>query len=278
MTGLIPGLLLAAVAAGGVSTTKPAAERLTIRLSPYVGRLLTVPIVIGSHTLTFLLDTGGGQTLITPRVAALIGCAPSGRSVGFRMSGERVEFKHCGATRLEIGGRAFTRSGIAVWDVMSVLPKDLPPLDGVLALDVFEQQPFTLDLASLSLTLESPASLAERQAGARKISARIATGPSGAELTVFLQGRVEEPGWFLFDSGNLDLVQAAPHLLRATGPLPREIESAPFAIDGLPAGRLPVRVRDLIHDGALSESFLREWIWTIDLARREVWAHPRPIP
>ena len=128
------------------------------------------------------------------------------------MSGERVLFKHCDATRLEIAGRAFARSQIAVWDVMAVLPKELPPLDGVLALDVFERQPFTLDLASGTLTLESPASTKERTQGARMVKARIATGLSGAELTLFLHGRLDEPGWFLFDSGNLDLVQAAPHL------------------------------------------------------------------
>lgn len=272
--------LVCAMALVGATLTAMAADPPTppvvIRLNPYAGRLVTVPVVMEKHTLTFLLDTGGGQTLITPRVATLIGCAPSGRSVGFRMSGERVEFKHCGATRLEIGGRTFARAQIAVWDVMSVLPRELPPLDGVLALDVFEQQPFTLDLAGGSLTLESSASLKERQRGARTLKARVATGLSGAELTLFLQGRLDEPGWFLFDSANLDLVQAAPHLLRATGPLPREIESASFALEGLPAGNLPVRVRDLIHDGALSESFLRGWAWTIDLARGEVRAHPRP--
>nr|MBP9948425.1 hypothetical protein [Vicinamibacteria bacterium] len=88
------------------------------------------------------------------------------------------EFKHCDATRLEIAGRAFARSQIAVWDVMAVLPKEMPPLDGVLALDVFERQPFTLDLASGTLTLESPASTKERTQGARMVKARIATGLS----------------------------------------------------------------------------------------------------
>ncbi len=270
--------LICALALAGASVPATAAEPpplpVLIRLNPYAGRLVTVPIVIEKRTLTFLLDTGGGQTLITPRVASLIGCTPTGRSVGFRMNGERVEFKHCGATRLEIGGLAFARSQIAVWDVMAVLPKELPPLDGVLALDLFEQQPFSLDLASGTLTLESPAAMRERTHGGNRVKARIATGTSGAELTLFLYGRLNEPGWFLFDSANLDLVQAAPHLVRPSGPLPRQVEGAPFALDGLPGRSLPIRVRDLIHDGALSESFLRGWIWTIDLPRRQVWAHP----
>jgi hypothetical protein len=49
--------------------------------------------VIGRDSVSLLLDTGGGETLIAPRVAAEIGCVPRGRSVGFRLRGERVEFR-----------------------------------------------------------------------------------------------------------------------------------------------------------------------------------------
>lgn len=269
--------LLCPLAAAASGAEPPAGQKaITVRLSPYVGRLVTVPVVIEKKTLTFLLDTGGGQTLITPRVAAMLGCTPRGRSVGFRMNGDRVEFKHCESTRLEIGGRAILRPGVAVWDVMSVLPKDLPTLDGVLALDVFEGLPVTLDLAGATLTLESPASLARRLRGAKKVTARVATGLSGAERTVFLRGRLDERGWFLFDSANLDLVQAAPHMLGAVGPLPREVD-ATLKIDGLPPIISPLRVRELIHDGALSEAFLRAWVWTFDLARSEIRAAPSKI-
>lgn len=270
-------VLLWAAVPVAASADEPLTRPLTVRLSPYVGKLLTVPVVIGAHTLTFLLDTGGGQTLITPRVATMLGCTPSGRSVGFRMSGERVEFNHCGATRLEVGGRAFALPQLAVWDVSSVLPKELRAPDGVLALDVFEQQPFTLDLAHGVLTLESAVSLRRRTKEARKAKARIATGISGAERTLFLHGVLETPGWFLFDSGNLDLVQAAPHMVAAAGAVPREIGAVTLALDGLPPGTVRVRLRDLIHDGALSEAFLRTWIWTIDLAHGDVWVAPLPL-
>lgn len=251
-----------------------AEEAVSVRLRPYVGRLLSVPIVMERRTLTFLLDTGGGQTLITPAVAATLGCNPHGRAVGFRMNGDRVDFKYCDSATLEIGGRAIVRSPIAVWDVMSVLPKDLPPLDGVLALDALADRAFSLDLANATLTLESPASLERRLPGTRKLTARVATGPSGAERTLLLRGALDEPGWFLFDSGNLDLVQAAPHMLRAPGPLPREVDAALLRIDGLPPMSSPLRVRDIIHDGALSESLLRAWVWTFRLATADVWAAP----
>jgi hypothetical protein len=268
------GLILVAFTPLALAAGPEAEEAVSVRLRPYVGRLLSVPIVVEQRNLTFLLDTGGGQTLITPGLAATLGCIPHGRAVGFRMNGDRVEFKYCDRARLEIGGRAVERSPIAVWDVMSILPKDFPPLDGVLALDALADRAFSLDLANATLTLESTASLARRLPGTRKLTARVANGLSGAERTLFLRGALDEPGWFLFDSGNLDLVQATPHMLRATGPLPREVDAALLNIDGLPPAKSSLRVRDILYDGALSESFLRAWVWTFRLATGEVWAAP----
>jgi hypothetical protein len=250
----------------------PARESITLRLEPYVGRLLTVSAGLGPEKLTLLFDTGGGQTLITPRVAAKLGCTPHGRSVGLRMSGERVEFRHCESVTLEVGGRRFVRPQIAVWDVAAVLPKDFPPLDGVLALDTFADQPFTLSLAARTLTLESTETLERRIAGMRRVEARTATGLSGGDLTVFVRGALEEAGWFLFDSGNLDLVQAAPHMVHESGTVPRQLDAALLGLAGLPPVKVSVRIREIVHDGVLSESFLSEWIWTFRLATGELWA------
>jgi hypothetical protein len=248
----------------------PLAGEVSIRLEPYVGRLVTVVVRVGEERLRLLLDTGGGQTLVTPRVAQRLGCTPRGRSVGLRMNGERVEFRCCDAVPVEIGGRPLRASELAIWDVMSVLPKDVPPLDGVLALDRLAGQPFTLDLSGRTLTLESAASLDRRVARARRLEARVATGLSGADLTVFVHGVLGQPGWFLFDSGNLDMTQVAPHMLPPTA----STSAGLLTLDGLPPAEVPTRVRDIIHDGVLAESFLRGWVWTFRLARGEVWAAP----
>jgi hypothetical protein len=151
-----------------------------------------------------------------------------------------------------------------------VLPRDVPPLDGVLALDRLAERPFTLDLSGRTLTLESAASLDRRVAGMRRLQARVATGLSGADLTVFVHGALGQPGWFLFDSGNLDVTQVAPHMLPSTGSTPPS--SGLLALDGLPPVEVPTRVREIIHDGVLAESFLSRWVWTFRLATGELWA------
>jgi hypothetical protein len=186
------------------------------------------------------------------------------------MTGERVVFEQCDTSALEIGGRSLPKSGIAVWDVTAVLPKDLPPLDGVLALDTFAGQPFTLQLAAKTLTLESARSLERRVATMTRVLARTATGLAGADLTVFVRGALEKPGWFLFDSGNLDLTLAAPHMVQGSVAVPSQFESA-LSLDGLPTRNVPVSVREIIYDGVLAEDFLRQWIWTFRLASGELW-------
>jgi len=191
------------------------------------------------------------------------------------MTGERISFEHCDVSALEIGGRRLpTRFGVAVWDIEAALPKDLPPLDGVLALDVFADQPFTLQLDAKTLTLESAISLERRVATMKRVQARIATGLSGGELDVFVRSTVDRPGWFLFDSGNLDDTRVASHMVKRSVAVPYQIESATLAVDGLPAGTVPLSVRELIYDGVLAEKFLRNWVWTFRLAGGELWACP----
>lgn len=107
-----------------------------IALRPYVAELRTVEVVIDGKAYDFLFDSGGGYTLLSPQILDAAGCVPSGQLTGFRMSGERVDFKKCGATALRIGAVAFhVESG--VFDINALLPDTLPALHGVLSLHTF---------------------------------------------------------------------------------------------------------------------------------------------
>ena len=243
-----------------------------VPLEQYVGRFVTVTAIVGGDTAKLLLDTGGGQTLITPQLAERLGCTPRGRSVGFRMSGERVEFARCDSVTVEIGGQRFEHPEIGVWDLMAILPEGLPRLDGLLALNTFADTPFTLDLDGQELMLETASSLEIRVRDMNPVRARVATGPSGGDLTVFVHGVIDASGWFLIDTGNLDVVQVAQHLVGATGPVPREVDSVTLTLTGLAPRETTIRIVDIIYDGALSEQLLREWMWTFHLGAGNVWA------
>lgn len=243
-----------------------------VALTPYIGQLVTVDAVIGTDTTRLLFDTGGGETLISPAIAERLGCTPSGRSVGYRMNGDRVDFTYCSSVTLSIGGIGFRHDQIGVWDVQALLPTGVPPIDGVLSLKTFANHPFTLRLAERKLTLETLDTFRAQLEGMSRLRSRIATGSDGDELTVFVRGAVGVTAWFLMDSGNLDVVQAGPHLQPARSSDAFETWDAELTLDGLPGVPATFRTRDIIYDGVLSESFLRQWIFAFDLSVNQVWA------
>ncbi len=246
-----------------------------IPLTPYIGRLVTVKAAIGNDELQLLLDTGGGESVIGPHIAEKINCIPNGRKIGFRMSGEQVVFQYCRDVPLVIGGVEFNHDEIGVWDIKSVLPENVPPVDGILSLKTFRHQPFTLDLSSKSLILETPKSLVDRVKNMNLLKSRIATGPDGSELDVFVYGRLKKDGWFLLDSGNLDAIMVSKEFLdndSLNSNSTSDLNEAELKLAGLPFRPVRYRTGDIIYDGALSEEFMREYIFTFDLSSNAVWA------
>jgi hypothetical protein len=248
-----------------------------VPLLPYIGRLVTLDATVGQRTIRLIFDTAAGETIISPEVASRIGCSPSGRSIGYRMNGDRIAFAKCLNVTMLIGGIAFPHDEIAVWDVKSVLPEDAPPIDGVLSLKTLAKQPFTLQLAGRRITLETHDSYRHRIAGMNHLSSRLATGPDGDELSAFVRGAGPGGAWYLIDSGNLDVVQAAPHL-RAMPPNTEGTWEADLKLEGLPAVPATFRTHDIIYDGVLSEAFLRQFILSFDLSANEIWAAPLDQP
>jgi hypothetical protein len=154
---------------------------------------------------------------------------------------------------------------VAVFDVNALLPKELPRLDGVLALDAFRGNVITLDWPAHSLIIRGSVT-ADSAVATNGVAARLATGESGRFLTAL--ARVEgtrEPLWFLLDSGNLRGTLVSTTVLRdSLLPLagPRE---ALLTV----GGRTPVRVAfsaaDLILDGALGSDYFLRGSVTLDL-------------
>jgi hypothetical protein len=256
------------------SASVAAALPLEVPLVPYLGRLVTVEAQAGGRPLKLIFDTGGGETLIAPQVAAALGCTPSGRGIGYRASAEQIEFRYCPDVTLTIAGKEFPHERIAVWDVRSVLPDDVPPVDGVLSLATFRSQPFTMQLADRRLMLETAASLTERVLAMSPLRTRIATGPDGGELTVFVLATAPARGWFLIDSGNLDVVRLGPHYPAAGEADADGVWESRLTLEGAGPVRARFRTAQIIYDGLLSEEFLRQWTLTFDLAGNQVWARP----
>lgn len=250
----------------------------TIRLQRYAGNLKKVVLRIGGKDWDFLFDTGGGETFISPQVAAHLGKTPHGANSTFRMSGEPVSYADCDSVSIRIGRKTRFHRQTGVWDLMKILPAGLPRVDGVLSLRSFSNEAITLLLDQGLLIVETPASLRRRAARMRPLPVRFATGMNGRELTAFAgiprNGRLY---WLLFDSGNLnDLLlshatAAAWGLQADTTTQRKQLGALRIDVAGLTAQGTAASEK-IIYDGALNFATIRQLAFTFDLRRGRAWA------
>jgi hypothetical protein len=236
-----------------------------IALHPYVLDLKTIQVTLRGTAYRFLLDTGGGVTTVTPDLARKLGMEPWGRGVGYRMSGEALSLAWGGRLegRLE-GGFPMDLPRVAVFDLASLLPPELPRLDGVISLDAFRGQVLTLDYGRNSLIVQSKASTSAALA-AHGLAGRFGTGPAGSELT-FVAAVTCPRGalWFLLDSGDADGTMVSEQVAAAKfiGPDPA---GAVFNLPGLSPVKLPASVKKIHFDGVFGTDFLMKGPITLDL-------------
>ena len=133
-----------------------------IPIAAYLGVLPSLQVSIGGQQSTFLLDTGGGLTTLTPEIAKALGCKSWGQLTGFRMREDRPDTPRCNDVHLSLDGTAVNVPLAGIWDFSKLLPKDAPPLGGSIALDAFVGRVVTLDLTKDAFIIETQASLKER--------------------------------------------------------------------------------------------------------------------
>jgi hypothetical protein len=252
------------------------ADPIEVPLAAYVANLRTVQVTLGSGTIPFLLDTGGGFTVLTPEVAHAAGCVAFGRVTGFRSSGERLDMGRCGPVSMKLGP-VMVRTEAAILDLMALL-KGAPPIGGVVSLQTLQDGAFTLDLASNRLVIESRRSLAKRITKMPQIAIRTSRQAGGAALDLFLEiGTPNGSIWLELDSGNAGPVLLSPHALTQLGLSASEEQPrhVPLNIPGLGPTLLEIARKDLIYDGLLNAAFLESIVLTVDLPSQRAWAARR---
>jgi len=267
-------LILAALAAGcqagvrdrdaGASDASPPLQRV-IALHPYFRDLRSVRAVRGSDTLTFLFDTGGGATVISPALAASVGCRPFGRQVGHRMDGEPVEFQACDSISFALDGWAVRHAPVAVYDVNALLPPSLPKLDGILSLETFRDQVITIDWPRSRIVVHSTD---ERETALARqgLPVRFATGDNGGTISALVpvEGR-RGPLWFLLDSGDILGTLVDSHVLQDSLLTLRADSTVDLAIGDRAAERIRVTVVSINLDGVLGTAYLLRGPVSLDL-------------
>jgi len=265
--------IAAAAAVGPLSGAQKQAEKpQIIKLERFRKALWTVHVTIDGKPGEFLLDTGGGNTLLTAEYAAKLTCKFWGRTTGYNMFGKRADGPHCDNVQIKAGDAALSTVSVGIIDFGDRFAGDKTP-DGLLSLDAFDGKAITLDQVAGTLTIETSSSLAERTRRMQELPFRVSRECSARCLSVFL-GVPTSQGmtWLILDSGAGGVSLIAKEYAGVFGLDPdRKEQRLTFEIaPGVPVDS-PVLVTDMIMDGNLGQPFMSRYIITLDLARSRLW-------
>lgn len=266
-------LALAALIGCASGAAWPADDGIELPLGAYVGQLKTIEMVIDDRKATLIFDTAAGITSITPEFARGIGCRPGAPITAFRMDGERVPMLRCESRRFRVAGVSGHRD-LGVLDLRSILPPDLPPVDGVAGLDLFDGRSVTILPGLRAVRVESPSTMRRSTKGLPAARLRLSREAGGMGLTAFAPAQTRAgTAWLLLDSANLAGVRLHPWVFDALhGAESREQENLNLALEGADGETVEAwRVDALIYDGALDAGFLSRYSITLDLQHGRAW-------
>lgn len=251
----------------------------TIHLKPYFRELKSVDIIINGKKYDFLFDSGGGETFISTDIAKLLNKEIYGGITGIRMNGEMIKYQKADSVTIKAGATEIFHQTIGVWDIMSVLPKELPEIDGVLSLKSFENDILTIDLSKNILIIENKASSKKQFKTKALIPSRFANGNDGAELTIFIGiPKQSHTYWFLFDTGNIGPMILSPECALLWGlqsntkdSISADIKTKVEFIIGKNKIEASPLSKKIIYDGALNFESISKYIFTIDFKKKKVW-------
>lgn len=282
-------------ACGGTRPTVSAPHKsAAARSTPfdYVGQSwVRVPATVGAVHVRLMFDTGGGVTVLSRSLCRRVRCTPDGTYSGQRMSGQTIHLQMVRVPSITIAGHRVEQARVAVMDTRSLLHPDLG-VEGVAALDLFTDQPFTIDHGSHLFALEDAASLAARRKAGTVAHVRVERdGPSAVVYLPFELSaggpRVEAE----VDTGSRDLIldqrfmstlgiapdgagvkrvegrdQTGAAYVRFFSKLPRAIDVPGEPALSVAAGST-VMFQRIIHDGLVGHAFLSGYAVTFDIPR-----------
>ncbi len=250
----------------------------TIHLKPYVSELKSVEVFINNKKYNFLFDAGGGETIISPSIAKLLNKEVYGCSTGIRMNGEMIRYQNVDSVSIKMGNIKIFHKTIGVWDIMSILPKEFPKIDGVLSLKSFGNNILTIDLSNNILIVENKASAKKQIETKTILPSRFANGTDGTELTLFIGlPKYDNMYWFLFDTGNIGPVILSPECAALWGLQSKTKDSKSLAKLEFIIGKNKIETNTysekIIYNGVLNFETISKYIFTIDFRKKEVWVN-----
>ena len=280
-------LLFILVATPVGAQSHPLSEPVVIPITLAEGLVYIPATLDDSLSLSVILDTGAGLDVLATSQVRRVGGRPTGVVTGHRMTGERLDIPLWVVPNLQVGPLASTDAVVGSWDAL-----DSFGLDGIISLMGFRKQPFTIDFAAGTVTLESPRSLARRRAEGQ-VSPLLLDDLRGRALDVFAAFSFSgHSGECLLDTGT-QATRANTRYLAALGidssdasVTKRSFRAVTGAVEDQYVASVPrvalasapevaatdtrVTFSDIIYDCVIGTSFWQGRALTFDIAGREL--------
>jgi hypothetical protein len=148
-------VLVLLIALPATASKKPVEIPFTISPEGFVMVPATLGGTIAAHVI---FDTGAGMDVLAPSVVEKLHGKPAGKFTAFRMWGDRLDVPLFTVSEISVGSMVKTDALVGAWDMLDQLH-----LEGIVSVNDFRQQPFTLDFVNKVMVFETAKSLAQRR-------------------------------------------------------------------------------------------------------------------
>ncbi|RAJ20008.1 hypothetical protein LX77_03222 [Gelidibacter algens] len=243
-----------------------------IKLERFRKALWKVHVTVQGKSGNFLLDTGGGITMLSEDFSRDMECTFWGRTTGYNMFGTRGDGAHCDSIKIKASNAILAPANVGKIDFGDRFSGDITP-DGLLSLDAFDGKAITINPTSGTLTIETSESLASRTNDMIEFPMRVSRECSGRCFSVFIGVNTKNGmTWLLLDSGAGGVSLISKEYAQVFGLDPNlEEQQLKYDLANELTIDSPVVVTDMIMDGNLGQPFLSKYIITMDLLNSRLW-------
>ncbi len=181
-----------------LSQAKPvSSEPVSIPFTTSDGMITVAATLGGTIPIHVIVDTGAGLDILAPSLIEKVHGKPAGQFTGFRMTGERLDIPLFVVPELSVGPLLRKDTVVGSFDVLDKLH-----LDGIVSVNDFRQQPFTIDFVKKAIVFETPTTLAHRRAAGKSLPLQL-DDQRGITIDLFAQFLIAgQPGQCEIDTGS----------------------------------------------------------------------------
>lgn len=260
-----------------------------IRLHRYHSHLKYVEGYVEGKLCKFLFTTGGGETIISPRIVSADSTAYAQDSVGgITLDQKKLSYGIKKQVDVTIGNLTLPHDYVLVKDIMQELPAGWKEIDGIISTKAFADFIFTVDWTANAISIESEERTQHIQSEAIAFDLKYVKAYNKVGLSVLTNLSTPYGNfWFELDNGKKyntlsnnrsdQIKETHKEKYKAYDLNQYNVASIQLLNLCSSATEIPVKVESsLLGDGVLGSMFFKHWLLTFDFNNHRLYCRPNP--